>query len=315
MKRILAFVIVLAMTVSLAACGGKEGSFSAIDGLTPQQITYLLTDMTDIGLQYCMNEKVDAGNVGAMIGAGEFKGEFESAQALVPMMSISPLVVIVFRLAENADSAAFAAELKEKANLNKWICVSADTAEAHVVGNTVIFYMCLKNDAAELASCVSKIQSNDFKPEEHMKDPVGSKTMVELYDELYDSFAVEMWGFMDNDGLHTISEDSKYGLDAIDKALYTDSLVDDGYANDELLGERAYLLVMLRLADEAQVQGVLDLLMQNRESYLLQGEGLQGIFAHSGNVIVMFFGTGDYGITAGSLQMTLESEYRMNTAE
>lgn len=310
------------MILSLTACGGKTpedpGSFP-IDSIPTDQINLLFCDMTDLGLtSTCMRSEVTAENIAYLIGSENFTGEFESANALAPMMNTSPFLLIAFRLAEGADTAAFAADLKANANPNKWICVRADKVEALTSGRTVVFFMCPNDYAAALTTCFHEMCAEGFVPEEHINDPLKDLAMTDLYAELYEIFSDENFGFMDNTDLASLTGAAPhdgYGLRSIDAALYTDSLIDDGCkaasGEDE---EGAYVLAMFRLADGVDAVEFAETAKASLDTSSMQGADAQLCVAYSNDVVIVYAGTGSYGISSSGLEMILATDYRMTSA-
>ncbi|HZK28662.1 MAG TPA: hypothetical protein VFD19_00420 [Clostridia bacterium] len=95
--------------------------------------------------------------VGFLIGTDSFDGKFEEGVAMEPLMNVHPFAMGIFRLAEGDDPIAFAKELKEKANLIKWICVEAESMLAATKGQTVLFIMGSAEEVNALAGAAAFI--------------------------------------------------------------------------------------------------------------------------------------------------------------
>ena len=78
---------------------------------------------------------------GDMERVAEIKG-FSDGAIFTPQMSPSTFIGYVFR---TEDPEAFMAMLRENANLNWNICVTADTVITEADGNAVLFIMCMEN--------------------------------------------------------------------------------------------------------------------------------------------------------------------------
>lgn len=341
MKKLTALILALIMLFSLAACGKQdpapvdpdapasgsditepeapvEPEAAPIDSIPVDEITSLFIDMyAGEGLASCMNESVSADLVANLLGAESFSCEFESAQALVPMMMTSPFVLMVFRLAEGADTEAFAADLEAAANPQKWICVCADEVETVISGRTVLFYMCPAEMKDGLNACFAEMCKADFVPEEHIYDPFAELDMTGFYDKLYETFSAENWGFMDNTDVVTTPDalpGGDYGLSGIDSTLYTEALFDDGYMPaDDIEIERSYVLALFRLADGVDAAEFAANAQQMVDDTALKGEEIWGCAAYSADVVAVFVGGGAYSWAAGGFESVLMMEYRMTS--
>lgn len=337
MKKLIALLLAMIMLFSLAACGKQdpapvepnlpasgsdipdapaEPEAAPIDSIPVDEITSLFIDMyTGEGLASCMNESISADLVANLLGAESFSCEFESAQALVPMMMTSPFVLMVFRLAEGADTEAFAADLEAAANPQKWICVCADEVETVISGRTVLFYMCPADMKEGLNACFAEMCKADFVPEEHIYNPFAELDMTGFYDKLYETFSAEDWGFMDHADIVT-SPDAlvygDYGLSAIDSSLYTEALFDDGYMPaDEIDIERSYVLALFRLAEGVDAAEFAANVQQMVDNADLKGDEIWGCAAYSSDVVAVFVGGGAYSWAAGGFESVLMMEFRM----
>ena len=340
MKKLLALILAMIMLFSLAACGKQETpaapnepatpdapvvepdvsepEAAPIDSIPVDEITSLFMDMyTGEGLASCMNEAVTEDLVANLLGAESFSCEFESAQALVPMMMTSPFVLMVFRLAEGADTEAFAADLKAAANPQKWVCVCADEVETVISGRTVLFYMCPAEMKEGLNACFAEMCKADFVPEEHIYNPFAELDMNGFYAKLYETLSAEDWGFMDNADVVT-SPDAlvygDYGLSGIDSSLYTEALFDDGYMPaDEIDIERSYVLALFRLAEGVDAAEFAANVQQMVDNTALKGEEIWGCAAYSEDVVAVYVGGGAYSWVAGGLESVLMMEFRMTS--
>ena len=339
MKKLIALLLAMIMLFSLAACGKPdpapvdpdvpasgsdiptvpaEPEEAPIDSIPVDEITSLFMDMyTGEGLSSCMNESITADLVANLLGAESFSCEFESAQALVPMMMTAPFVLMVFRLAEGADTDAFAADLEAAANPQKWICVCADEVETVVSGRTVLFYMCPADMKEGLNACFAEMCKADFVPEDHIYNPFAELDMNGFYSKLYETFSDENWGFMDNADIVTSPDalpGGDYGLSAIDSSLYTEALFDDGYKPaDEIEIERSYILALFRLAEGVDAAEFAANVQQMVDNSALKGEEIWGCAAYSTDVVAVFVGGGAYSWSAGGFESVLMMEYRMTS--
>ncbi len=84
---------------------------------------------------------------GVLTGFGDYEHEveikgFSEGAVFAPQMSPSNFIGYVFRPAEGTDAEAFIAMLRENANLNWGVCVSANTVITETDGDLVLFMMC-----------------------------------------------------------------------------------------------------------------------------------------------------------------------------
>lgn len=288
-----------------------------VDSIPTDTICTLIMDMTELDLAAgCFIEEVTADTAAYTIGYENFNGSFESAHSISPMMMTTPFVLVVFRLAEDADAEAFATDIKTNANLEKWVCVFADRAEAKVVGRTVLFYMSPESYVEPINQAFAEICSEGFVPEDHIVDPLKDiSTMNDLYAKLYEMYNVEDYGFMDNANVLTVTADSGYGLNKLDSAQFTDSVIDDGYVEEsDEDAEKAYVLAMFRIAEGVDAVEFIDAVLENLDTSALKGEDVELAVNYSDDIVIVYAGTGTYGIIATSLDMTLSMEFRMKSA-
>lgn len=106
-------------------------------------------------MEGCMIDEVKSDEVGFLIGAESFDGKFEEGVSMQPLINVNPFAMAMFQLADGDDPVAFAKELKEKANLRKWICVEAETMLTATKGQTVLFIMGSTEDVNALASAAA----------------------------------------------------------------------------------------------------------------------------------------------------------------
>lgn len=74
-----------------------------------------------------------------LLGTSEI--EFKEGAYAVPMMNVVPFQAVLLRLNEDQDAEEVKAQLLEKADPRKWICVEAEAVEAQNVGNVIFFLM------------------------------------------------------------------------------------------------------------------------------------------------------------------------------
>lgn len=88
---------------------------------------------------------------GILTGFGDMENEatitgFAEGAAVKPMMSPNLFICYVFRVGDGKSTAEFVDMLRNKANLNWNVCMTADTIITETDGNTVLFIMCSENE-------------------------------------------------------------------------------------------------------------------------------------------------------------------------
>ena len=75
---------------------------------------------------------------------------YEEATVSQPMIGSIPHSVVVIKLKDTEDAAKVAAEIKEKINPRKWVCVEAEQVYVENRGNTIIAVMADKATADKI---------------------------------------------------------------------------------------------------------------------------------------------------------------------
>lgn len=326
MKKLISLILALGMLAASSACAfgqkapaeptpDETGGAAPIDAIAPDTILDLFADMTDIGLDGFLHVAVDKEDAGLEMGYAGFDGAFASAMALKPLMSTSPFVLMVYRLAAGADAAAFAADIEKNANPGKWICVRADRVFTRVSGRTVLFVMCPENMAQPIADCFAEMSAEGFDPDAHLVNPLADKSVRDVYEELYQIFSAEAYGFMDNEALSALDADTAYGLSGLDLARVEQSVFDDGYAAANAEDpERAYVLAILKVRDGASERALAEDVRRVLDTAALPGGEASRLVAFGSGFVIVYAGTGTYGVSAAALESYLPITYRLSAA-
>lgn len=158
MKRIVAVILALIVLCSLVSCGSNDNKPSKPDYDTSKPVGALQEDFSkavsaDKSAEEIANEVIGDERLpwhcmavpveeGWLNGFSEDITGFEEAAMFSPVIGSIPFVGYVFKLADGADVDAFMNSLKDKADLNWNICVSADDMACISEGNIVFFTMC-----------------------------------------------------------------------------------------------------------------------------------------------------------------------------
>ena len=139
MKKIITFVLVLAMAVSMAACGSKakapldgtmEENALKIMEIAPVEFmgTIIPVDMTDADAVEYFTGLQDASKITDV-------AVYES------MMGAQAFSLVLVRTAEGAEPKAVAEEIKNNVDPRKWVCVGADEVIVAGYSDTVMLIM------------------------------------------------------------------------------------------------------------------------------------------------------------------------------
>ena len=101
----------------------------------------LLLDLDAEFIPYYSSYEVPQADAPYVVGYEQMDTNFDAALGYGPMMGSTAFIMVLFELPEDVDAEAYAKSLSENAVLNKWICVSADYADAVANGQYVMFLM------------------------------------------------------------------------------------------------------------------------------------------------------------------------------
>ena len=146
MKKLIALALVLVLALSMAACGAKETE-KTISGALPEIIDRLYdeADVDDETRQFLktglMTTDIPAENLEYFFGVSDVN--YKEAVASEPLINAKAFSICLMRVADGTDIEALKAEIQEKANPNKWICVGVDPSDVRVesVGDLVLLIM------------------------------------------------------------------------------------------------------------------------------------------------------------------------------
>ena len=151
MKKVMSIVLILALMFTFGCQSGPKAPQEEIGDLKEamEQI------VKDAGFSEMLEggfilDELDQEEAGFLIGAESLDGKIAEAYGLQPMINVNPFAMGIFRVAEGEDAVAFAKELKEKADLRKWICVEAETMAAASKADAVFFVMGSQDEVTKL---------------------------------------------------------------------------------------------------------------------------------------------------------------------
>lgn len=118
------------------------GTSDKADGDALQTILDTMLDGLDAEfIPYYGSYAVTAEDAPYVVGYEDMDTGFDAALGYGPFAGSTAFIMTLFQLSEDADAEAFAADLAANADLNKWICVSADYADGVANGRYVMFLM------------------------------------------------------------------------------------------------------------------------------------------------------------------------------
>ena len=125
-----------------ASSSGSQTSSGTIEKLSLDAVLTNVVDASGAEFgSFFSSYSVAPADAGFTVGYDGFSGTFDEALAYGPAIGSIAFVMVLFRLAEGQDAAAFADDLRTNANPAKWICVQADFVDAEANGQTVLFLM------------------------------------------------------------------------------------------------------------------------------------------------------------------------------
>ncbi|MBM7561183.1 hypothetical protein [Fusibacter tunisiensis] len=140
MKKLVTLSAVLAIGLSMMACASETGNAVENPG-SDLSVDEIITEITeDAGIETAtMNTPLTEENFSWFMFADYVEGtEAVSADAMINAVAHS---VVLARVPEDSDVEALKAEIEEKADPRKWICVEAQKIEVVVRGNLILLVM------------------------------------------------------------------------------------------------------------------------------------------------------------------------------
>ncbi|MDD6812422.1 MAG: hypothetical protein PUD93_11235 [Lachnospiraceae bacterium] len=160
-KQAASVFLILALSFSLISCGKKEdGKSVTIEG----ELTDLMAEIyagididaeTKEAMQGYISEEINAENEEYILGTTGIP--YKEGICSVPMISSIAYQCVLLRVEpENVDTVK--KTLQETADVNKWVCVSAETVLVESRGDLVLFAMCREDVAYALSSAFQSLK-------------------------------------------------------------------------------------------------------------------------------------------------------------
>lgn len=160
MKTILVMGIIVVMTgLGCCACGGQGGSSDNLEGSLSEIMVSLyekaeleqdFRDALDGFETYELTDELEV----SILGTDEIT--YQEGVVSMPMMSSIAYQCVLLRV-EESDVDTVKQALKDNANPDKWVCVSAETTLIESRGNVIFFIMSGKDIAYALNSAFQNL--------------------------------------------------------------------------------------------------------------------------------------------------------------
>lgn len=153
-KKAVSIVLMLAVCISCMACGKKTESNVSIEG----ELTDIMAQVyaganvdaeTKEAMQGYVSQEINADNEEYILGTTEV-AYIEGICSMPAMSSVAYQCVLLRVSPEEIDNVK--AALLENADVNKWVCVSAETVLVENVGDLVLFIMSSEDVAYAVSS-------------------------------------------------------------------------------------------------------------------------------------------------------------------
>ena len=146
MKKLIALALVLAMALSLAACGGKTADKTPLAGTMEENVMKVMeiapVEFMVGAMPVDLSDTSEDGKWALSYFAGlDDAAKITDVCVYEPMMGSQAFSLVMVRTAEGIDPKAVAQEMKDTIDPRKWICVGADEIMAAGYGDTVMFIM------------------------------------------------------------------------------------------------------------------------------------------------------------------------------
>ena len=143
MKKIIGFMLLMVITLSLVGCGQKniEGNLS---DLMDQIYAEVPEDKIPIFLE---KTEITEENVENFLGSKDI--EFEEALVSEPGISSIAHSVILVRTKKGADVEKVKAQIKESINPRKWVCVWVEDEDVIIDNKGNLIVVIMTNDISE----------------------------------------------------------------------------------------------------------------------------------------------------------------------
>ena len=159
MKKLIVLMLVLALVVSMAACGDKSAVKEPLTGTMEENVMKIM-ELAPVEFMggVIPVDLTDADTVKYFTGlsSGEKLTDVAVYESMTGSQAFS---LILARVAEESEAEAVAKEMTENIDTRKWICVGADEKVVAGYGDTVMFIMLDSQLGLDTQSFVDAFQS------------------------------------------------------------------------------------------------------------------------------------------------------------
>lgn len=144
MKKWLALLLVMTMTLSMAACGRKKTA--PLTGTMEENVNKIMEENPPQFMGGLIPVDLKDTSEDGLWALNSFTG-FDSAEKFTdiavyePMTGSQAFSLVLVRLTDAADAEAVARQMKQNIDPRKWICAGADQVMAAGYGDVVMFIM------------------------------------------------------------------------------------------------------------------------------------------------------------------------------
>lgn len=160
MKRKIAILLITLLLITLAACGkSAEAPSGTLEEMMSSLYTAARTNMTadeQILFDRCVNFPVADTDKASLFGTDAV--EFTEALCSTPQITSIAYQCILLRVGENGSADDTAALIRENADVNRWLCVSAEALVVETRGDVVLFVMAPENTASALSTAFAELK-------------------------------------------------------------------------------------------------------------------------------------------------------------
>ena len=141
MKKLIAFVLVLAMALSVAACGKQAAAKTPLAGTMEENALKVMEIAPVEFMGGCIPVELgDADTVFYFTGLSD-GSQITDAAVYESMTGSQAFSLVMVRVADAAQAEAVAKEMSANIDTRKWICVGADEKLVAGYGDTVMLIM------------------------------------------------------------------------------------------------------------------------------------------------------------------------------
>ncbi len=139
MKKILYVFCAIALCLTLVGCGNKENEVKNIEGSLPEIMEKLYEGISEDELPMMVqNTELNSENFEYYAFADVKYKEAIASESMTGSIAHS---VVLIRLEDASDAESAVADIKEKADPRKWICVEAENTYVLSKGDLVVLIM------------------------------------------------------------------------------------------------------------------------------------------------------------------------------